>query len=166
VTFFGSFALSFGSMLLLVALVASWLFRSASASLLAKVTIPVLIVALACATPFQVNKMLGFPFSASGMSLPAHAELVAFIANDDDKTVDLWMREGTLPPRAYETALDDKLKKTLREAQNRLGRGGRVMMVKARPNGHRDGAQQGRPEDPGYELDESIFAMPSKEASR
>ena len=133
-SFFSAFAASFGSMLLMAALIASWLFRSSCAPLVAKIVVPTLIVALACATPYQVNAMLGFPISAPLATLPAHAELIAFVAQDDDTRVDLWLRQGDAPPRAYETALDNKLKRTLREAQSRLGHGERVMLVKARPD--------------------------------
>jgi hypothetical protein len=60
VSFFSAFAASFGSMLLMAALISSWLFRFATAPLVAKIAVPALIVALACATPYQVNAMLGF----------------------------------------------------------------------------------------------------------
>ncbi len=130
-SFFSAFAASFGSMLLMAALIASWLFRSSAAPLVAKITIPALIVMLACVTPYQVNAMLGFPISAPLATLPAHAELIAFIPQDKDARVDLWLRQGDAPPRAYETTLDDKLKQTLRNAQSRLGHGRRVMLVKA-----------------------------------
>jgi hypothetical protein len=163
VNFFSAFAASFGSMLLVAALIASWLFRSSAAPLVAKIVVPALIVALACAAPYQVNAMLGFPTSAVPATLPAHAELIAFVSHDDDKQVDLWLRESHAPPRAYETALDDKLKRTLREAQSRLSHGGRVMLVRARLGTKRTGiTEQHAPDDPGYELDDSVLALPPK----
>jgi hypothetical protein len=163
VSFFSAFTASFGSMLLIAALIASWLFRSSDAPLVAKIVVPALIVALACATPYQVNAMLGFPISAPPAMLPAHAELVAFVAQDDDARVDLWLRQANAPPRAYETTLDDQLKQTLREAQSRLGHGGRVMLVKARRGTKRSGViEQRAPDDPGYELDDSAFSLPPK----
>ena len=150
-------------MLLVAALIASWLFRSSAAPLIAKITAPVLIVALACATPYQVNAMLGFPISAPPATLPAHAELIAFVAHDDDARVDLWLRQSNAQPRAYETTLNDKLKRTLREAQSRLGHGGRVMLVKARPGTKRTGVMEQRArDDPGYELDDSVVSLPPK----
>ena len=100
VSFFSAFAASFGSMLLMGALVASWLFRSSSAPLVAKIVVPALMVALACVAPYQVNAMLGFPMSASLATLPARAELIAFVAQDSDARVDLWLRQGGAPPRA------------------------------------------------------------------
>ena len=161
--FFSAFVTSFGSMLLVAALIASWLFRSSAAPLITKITVPALIVALACATPYQVNAMLGFPISAPPATLPTHAELIAFIAHDDDTRVDLWLRESNAPPRAYETTLNEKLKRTLREAQSRLGHGGRVMLVRARVGTKRNGVTDQRaPDDPGYELDNSVFSLPGK----
>jgi hypothetical protein len=164
VTFFSAFAASFGSMLLMGALIASWLFRSSGAPLVAKIVTPAVIVALACATPYQVNAMLGFPISASLTSLPSHVELIAFVAQDNDARVDLWLRLGDAPPRAYETTLDDELKKTLREAQNKLGHGERVMLVKTRPGTRRTGVTEQRaPDGPSYELDGAAFSLPPKE---
>lgn len=161
--FFSAFAASFGSMLLMTALIASWLFRSSAAPLIAKIAVPALIVALACATPYQVNAMLGFPMSAPPATLPAHAELIAFVAHDDDTRVDLWLRQSDAPPRAYETTLNDKLKRTLHEAQSKLGRGGRVMLVKPRLGTKRtDVTEQRAPDDAGYELDDSVFSLPPK----
>ena len=164
VNFFSAFATSFGSMLLMTALIGSWLFRSSNAPLLAKIAVPALIVALACVTPYQVNAMLGLPISAPPATLPAHAELIAFVAHDDDPLVDLWLRQRNAPPRAYETTLNNKLKRILREAQSRLSRGERVMLVKARLGTKRTGAKEQRaPDEPGYELDDSFVSLPPKE---
>jgi hypothetical protein len=164
VNFFSAFVASFGSMLLMTALIGAWLFRSSAAPLIAKIAIPALIVALACATPYQVNAMLGFPVSASPATLPAHAELIAFVAHDDDTRVDLWLRQSNALPRAYETPLDNKLKRTLREAQSRLGHGGRVVLVKARLRTKRTGVEELRTsDDNSYELDDSFFSLPPKD---
>jgi hypothetical protein len=88
VNFFSAFAASFGSMLLMTALISSWLFSSSTAPLIAKIAVPALIVALACATPYQVNAMLGLPILAPPATLPANAELIAFVSHDDDPLVD------------------------------------------------------------------------------
>jgi hypothetical protein len=163
VSFFSAFTVSFGSMLLMAALIASWLFRSSGAPLVVKLAVPTLIVALACATPYQVNAMLGFPVSVQLALLPARAELVAFVAQDNDARVDLWLRQGSAPPRAYEITLDDKLKKTLRDAQSKLHHGGRVMLVKTRLGTKRAGGiEQSARDEPGYEVDHSAFSLPSK----
>jgi hypothetical protein len=162
VSFFSAFAASFGSMLLMAALISSWLFRFATAPLVAKIAVPALIVALACATPYQVNAMLGFPISAPSATLPASAELIAFVAHDDGPRVDLWLRQRSAPPRAYETTLNEKLKRALRDAQTRLGRGERVMLVKARLEAERTANKQGAQDDLGYQLDDSFFSPPPK----
>jgi hypothetical protein len=163
VSFFTAFATSFGSMLLMLALIASWLFRSSGAPVVVKIVVPGVIVALACATPYQVNAMLGFPFSAPLTALPARAELVAFVAVDNDARVDLWLRQGGAPPRAYETMMNDKLKQILRHAQSKLGHGGRVMLVKTQPGTKRTGVTEQRASDePGYQLDDSAFSLPQK----
>jgi hypothetical protein len=39
--------------------------------------------------------------------------------NDEAKLVDLWLRRDEGPPRSYETRLDERMKKTLREARIR-----------------------------------------------
>lgn len=164
VSFFSAFAASFGSVLLVGTLIASWLFRSSDAPLVAKIAVPTIMVVLACATPYQVRTMLGFPISAPLATLPARAELIAFVAQGNDGRVDLWLREGGAPPRAYETALDDKLKQTLRDARNKLGHGRRVMLVKARPEAKRTAGDEPRASDgPGYELDDSAFSLPQKD---
>lgn len=151
---FAAFAISSGSLLLLAALIASWLFRSSSAPLAAQLCVPILIVALACITPYQVNSMLGFPTSQTP---PEQAELIAYVPHDQDNRVDLWLRIGATP-RAYEATLDDKLKKTLREAQTRMGHGGRVMLVKSKHKGATAVAS-----DPGYEIDDAAFSLPAKD---
>jgi hypothetical protein len=164
VNFFSAFAASFGCMLLMIALIGSWLFRSADAPLVAKIVVPILFVALACATPYQVNSMLGFPISAPPGTLPAHAELIAFAAVDDDMRVDLWLRQTNAPPRAYETRLDDTLKRTLRQARARLDHGGRAMLVKARMESKPTGINEQRaPEESSYELDDSALSLPAKD---
>jgi hypothetical protein len=161
--FFSAFAASFGSMLLVAALMASWLFRSSAAPLIAKIAVPALIVALACVAPYQVNAMLGFPVSALPATLPAHAELIAFVSHDDDERVDLWLRENNAPPRAYETTLNNQLKRTLRQAQSRLGHGGRVMLMRTGLGTKRTGiAEQHPSDDPGYDLDDSVLSLPPK----
>ena len=161
--FFSVFAASFGSMLLVIAIIGSWLFRSSTAPLIAKIAVPTLIVALACVTPYQVDAMLGLPISAPPASLPAYAELIAFVAHDDDLLVDLWLRQRNTPPRAYETALNNKLKRILHEAQSRLSRGERVMLVKTLGTKRTDAKELRAPDEPGYELDDSFFSLPPKD---
>jgi hypothetical protein len=52
----------------------------------------------------------------------------------------------------------------LREAQSKLKRGERVMLVKDRLGTNRTGAKEQRaPGEPGYKLDDSFFSLPPKE---
>ncbi len=168
------FVVGFGALLALIAVIAAWLFRTADAPLSAKIIVPSLAVALACATPFAVNAMLGFPVSAGMDALPDRAELVAFVAHDEDDAVDLWLRTGDAPgsqsggvPRAYETRLTAQMKKTLRAAQEAMAHGRRAMLAK-RGAGNAKGLG-GDPLAIGdaqrvYELDPSaLSALPPKE---
>jgi hypothetical protein len=170
---FSSFALSFGSLLALMALIAAWLFRTASAPLWAKVAIPSVAVALSCYAPFAISRMMGFPVPVGFDGLPDRAELVAFVPHDEEKRVDLWLRpstgSGDEAPRAYETVLDAKLKETLREAERAMGHDGRAVLTK---RGAKDGkgglGAQDRlgigDDEQMYVLDPSaVSALPSKE---
>jgi hypothetical protein len=126
---FTSFALSFGALLALMALVAAWLFRTTSAPLWTKVALPSLAVALGCYAPFAVSGMMGFPVSATFEDLPDRAELIAFVPHDAEKRVDLWLKVADAP-RAYETQLDANLKQALREAEKAMARGAPATLTK------------------------------------
>ena len=161
-TFFSTFVLTFGFMLASMAVMASWLFRSSSAPLYAKVGLSVLVVAAACVTPVEVNSMMGLPVTASLQSLPDRAQLVAFLPHDEAKLVDLWLRCDGGPPRSYETRLDE-MKKTLREAQQELENGRPAMLAKRKPAdvGSTNGLANEQNE---YVLDDSVrSALPPKE---
>ena len=126
-TSFSTFTISFGALLCLLTVAAAWVFRTSAAPLLAKLAIPFLLVVLACATPYEVSAMMGFPTTSTP---PAKAELIAFVPHDDDKRVDLWLREGNDAPRAYSVELTESMKKTLKQAQAAQAGGGRAMLVK------------------------------------
>jgi hypothetical protein len=168
VTLFSSFALSFGSLLVLQAVIAAWLFRTASAPLWAKIAVPSLVVALGCYAPFAVASMMGFPVFASMAELPDHAELIAFVPLDGDKRVDLWLRSGDAP-RAYETVLDPSMRKVLQEAREKMEHGQAAMLAKTKraAKGAKPGASDplGIGDDPTiYELDPSAMSgLPPKE---
>jgi hypothetical protein len=161
-TFFSTFVLTFGLMLTSMAVMASWLFRSSMAPIWAKVGLPILIVALACVTPIEVNPMMGLPVTASMEALPDRAQLVAFLPDDEAHRVDLWLRCGEGPPRSYETRLNEQMKKTLREAQQEMDSGRPAMLAKRKPalgspDGHVDDQNE-------YVLDDSVrSALPPKE---
>jgi hypothetical protein len=166
-SFFSSFVLSFGAMLVLTAVTAAWLFRTSGAPFPLKIVIPTLLVALACYTPLRVNAIMGFPVTVSFDQLPAQAELVAFVAHDHENQVDLWLRTGDAP-RAYETALNAELKRTLRQAREEIAHGRKAMLIKSQAlNG--DGRSIGSDtlgigdDRKGYVLELSADELPSKE---
>ena len=123
------FVISFGALLALMCVIAAWLFRTASAPLWAKIAVPIAALALGCYAPVAVGAILGFPVSAGVSALPDHAELVAFVAHDDEGRVDLWLRTDDIP-RAYETRLTKEMKKTLRQAQDAISHGQRAVLAK------------------------------------
>jgi hypothetical protein len=162
VTFFSTFVLTYGLMLAGMTVMASWLFRSSNAPLWAKIGLPILIVALACVTPLEVNSMMGLPVTASMQALPDRAQLVAFLPHDEAKLVDLWLRCDEGPPRAYETQLDERMKKTLREARQEMDNGRPAMLAKRKgPPGLTNGLADDQVQ---YVLDDSVrSALPPKE---
>jgi len=166
VTFFNAFALSFGLLLAGLVLIAAWIFRTATAPLAAKLALPALLVALGCLTPYEVNSMLGLPRMAALAALPDRAELIAFVAHDEDKRADLWLRVEDAPPRAYEIAIDEAMKKLLQDARDRKEHGGRVMLVKRAEHAAKETGRQGvtnqRSADPVYAIDDSAFVLPNK----
>jgi hypothetical protein len=167
-TFFSAFTLSFGLMLALMATIAAWLFRTSGAPLSLKLALPAALTILACATPFAVNSMMGFPVTVPFAALPDHAELIAFVPHDDAGAVDLWLRDGDVP-RVYETALDEALKKTLREARDRMAHGKPAMLAKrgklkgGDPGSHPSGLGGVGDDQRAYMLDDSAFNLPSKD---
>jgi len=165
VTFFSAFSVSFGLLLVLMTAMASWTFRTANAPLIAKLVIPASIFTLACATPNAMNSLLGFPVTVAFAALPDRAALVAFVAHDRERVVDLWLRQGDAPPRAYETPLDENMKKTLHDADLRLARGERVMLAKRSGETGQPASRnrQSIADDGSYELDVSAFNLPPKE---
>jgi hypothetical protein len=161
-TFFSTFVLTYGLMLTSIAVMASWLFRSSMAPIWAKVGLPILTVALACVTPLEVNPMMGLPVTASMEALPDRAQLVAFLPDDEAHRVDLWLRCGEGPPRSYETRLNERMKKTLREARQEMDSGRPAILAKRKPSlGSPDGHVDDQNE---YVLDDSVrSALPAKE---
>ena len=164
---FAAFALSFGAFLAATALTAAWLFRTTPAPLSLKIILPSLMMALACYAPYSVASMMGYPVSVSAASLPDRAELVAFVAHDDDGRVDLWLRTSDAP-RAYDTVLTAEMKKTLREAEEQMARGRRAVLAK-KVEGKDAGGPGGDPlgigrDNSSYVLDpNAMLRLPNKE---
>lgn len=169
-TFFAPFALTFGLMLVLTAVIAGWVFRSSTAPLAYKIVMPTVLMGTACAAPFMVSPMMGLPVSASFGSLPDKAELLAFLPHDETHLVDLWLLSGEGPPRSYETRLDERMKKTLRAAQDEMSQGRPAMLKKQAGKGAGRRAQSSGdysdlPDDQTeYVLDDAVRSvLPPKE---
>jgi hypothetical protein len=155
------FALTFGTLLVLMCIIAAWLFRTSAAPLWQKISVPAIAVALCCYAPYSLGSLLGFPVQVDVSALPDHAELVAFVAHDEDQEVDLWLRTGDVP-RAYETRLTPEMKKTLREAREAMEHGRPATLAKRGSRGGKNGTgdQSGSGEAPTtYELDESAMGV-------
>lgn len=163
---FSAFGLQFGGFMLLNAAVAGWLFRRSDAHIAFKLILPSILVALACTTWWQVGALMGFPVQVDYTALPSRAELIAFLPYDDDHRVDLWLRVGSTPPRAYDVEMDGDLKKTLRQALQQRQQGNRVMLAKGGKKDERKGPAQSYIDIDGgrapYRLDPDAFALPSK----
>lgn len=175
-SFLNAFIVSFGGMLAASAIVVAWLFRTSSAPLAAKIAIPTILVALACWSPTTVNSLLGLPLTASFDQLPERAELVAFVAHDDAGLADLWLRVDASAstsseqdiPRAYETPLTARMKKTLRDAQQEMAKGERVILAKhgsqsKKPGEHPVAALSTTDNTNGYTIDVKAFPLPQKD---
>ena len=163
-TFFSTFVLTYGLMLVSIAIMASWLFRSSGAPLWAKVGLPILVVALACVTPLEVNPMMGLPVTASIKALPERAQLIAFLPHDEAKLVDLWLRCDDGPPRSYETTLDERMKKTLQQAREEMDSGRPAMLAKRKPATGSANVLASAQDENEYVLDDSVRStLPPKE---
>ena len=166
-TIFSTFTVPFGLLLVLGVTVAAWIFLTSTAPLFVKLVVPSALLVLACETPHAVSRLLGFPVPASLPSMPESAELVAFVAHDESHLVDLWLRQGNGEPRAYETVLDESMASVLRTAKERLARGYRVMLEKPASRGDpRGGSNSASSDEAPYELNESAFALPKKDAGQ
>ncbi len=158
--FDATFIIPAGIFLALMGLVAAWLFRTASAPIIVKLSVPTLIVIIACVTPRTVAALMGYPVWSEFSALPQKAELVAFVPNDTAHTAALWLRVGSDAPRAYEITLTDEMKKTLREAGERIAHGERVG-VKKGGHIHPGVTDIETPEAP-YVLSDDVFSLPKK----
>lgn len=165
--YYSDFIVSFGLMLVLIGAAAAWLFKSSSARLVWKLTLPVALLALACHTPLAINGILGFPVDTSTDALPKQAQLIAFHLIDDEKRVDLWLLSGAVP-RAYQVPLDMKMKRMLKDAKQEM-QDGRPAYIR-RKEQQRDGKPGGvgsvsewdRVEITQYELVPDMALLPEK----
>lgn len=160
-----SLTITIGLFFLLMAAVASWLFRTASIHGLVKVIVPSILVILACSLWYTIPTILGYPFDTAYAGLPQQAELIAFVPRDEEKLVDLWLREGSKDPRAYSVPLTDDLKQTLQKAKKALDNHDRAELAKRKANGKKrpPGYMNIDGGDAPYELLDNAFALPKKE---
>lgn len=160
---YNSFVGEFFLLLMFTTGVASWVFRYSSVSTGWKMLVPSCLFLLAFLTPFRVLTLMGYPTPANIRDMPQRAELLAFLPYDDDKRVDLWLREGNAPPRAYDIILTPEMKKTLRQAQSEQEQGNRVMLAKRDKVGlPRQGYIDIDGGDAPYELSPDAFSLPPK----
>jgi hypothetical protein len=129
--FFTEFTVVFGSQLVIFILMSVWLFRTSSVSLYIKLIIPIIMVILACWTPYTVINMLGYPRPFLMKNIPDGTEILAIKGHEKEGNVDIWV---ILPkeeePKAFNIKLTPELIKLLSEAEQDLGEGGRVILRK------------------------------------
>ena len=166
VTFFSTFVLTYGLMLASMAVMAAWLFRSSSAPLWAKVGLPILVVALACVTPLEVNPMMGLPVTVSLKSLPDQAQLIAFLPHDEAQTgrslAALRRRPAAVVRDAARRAdEEDAARGAAGNGQRSPGDAGEAKTGEAQRHGSTNGLANEQTE---YVLDDSVrSALPPKE---
>ncbi len=123
------FLFTFGIELVVVALVASWLFRTADAPLGVKIVLPILLVGVAIVTPFQVQPLMGLPVECTVAAMPKDVQLLAFWPEDQARKVDLWIVHAGRT-RAYKVPLDPSLQALLAAAREPLENGEKVYLTK------------------------------------
>lgn len=126
------FVLELGTLLVAMAIVASWLLRTATAPLWAKFAVPALMVMAALCAPIAVSSMMGLPVETTIAQLPDNVELVAFYPLDKAKKVDLWLATSESSPRAYMVELTPPMQKLLTEAREKAQAGERVFLTKGK----------------------------------
>ena len=78
--------------------------------------------------------------------------------------VDLWLRCDDGPPRSYETTLDERMKKTLRQAREEMDSGRPAMLAKRKPATGSANVLASAQDENEYVLDDSVrSALPPKE---
>ena len=107
---------------------------------------------------------VGLPVTVSIQALPERAQLIAFLPHDEAKLVDLWLRCDDGPPRSYETTLDERMKKTLRQAREEMDSGRPAMLAKRKPATGSANDLASAQDENEYVLDDSVrSALPPKE---
>lgn len=161
-----SFTIYLGLFLIIAAAATGFVFRLTTLPLAIRLTVPAVLIALACWTPAQVYSLLGYPVVADYASLPQKAELLAFVPheNDEPKTVDLLLAETGSKPRLYETALTEGMKKLLKSAAEQQEKGNRTEVVKKKTKKKPIGYVDTDGGEAPYELSDSAFHLPRKDS--
>ena len=128
---FLAFAIRLGAWFLAASIMIAWIFRTSGASLMARIIMPIALVALGISLPFSIREMMGYPIDTKVDAIPASSKLVAFVEHDRDNVVDLWLQEAHESPRAYRVPEDELMKKSMAEAHKRLKDGAPVYVLQS-----------------------------------
>ena len=116
------FALVAAAWLSGLVVIATWDFRTSTAPLAVKLTLPAFLLVASLDLPWHFAAMLGRPVPIAAADLPNGATLVAFQMFDGDTRADLWLREAG-GMRAYEIVVGDEERSALRKAKAGQARG-------------------------------------------
>ena len=162
-----NFSIELGIELTGFALAAAWFIKTSKVPLWLKILAPAVFVAAACAIPFKLLDILGNPKATSIDALPENSILLAMQPHDNDHKVWLWLQAEGQPPVAYDVAITDKEKDTLRKAQESL-KGGQKPSLRVKKGTRKarllpsmtdlDGDSEG-----AFVLDEAFSKLPPKE---
>ena len=128
---FVAFAIRLGAWFLAASIMLAWSFRTTGTSLLARIVLPISLVALGISLPFSVREMMGYPFDAALDAIPKDSRLIAFVEHDRDSKVDLWLQEPRQSPRAYRIDENEAVQRSMAEAHKRLKEGETVYVLRA-----------------------------------
>lgn len=132
---FTTFVLTDAALLGLLIFAITWIFTTSSGALWVKITLALAFGALVAWSPLATRAILGFPQPRALTELPDRFQLFAQ-HSADDKSFDLWIASaGEETPLAVTIVPDTEMRKALRQAQQKLGRGQPVFMSRRKPKG-------------------------------
>lgn len=153
------FSITIGAMLLSMAVVVAWLFKTSSAPTSVKISVSAILVALGCYAPIAANSIAGLPVLTSINNMPVCFEIVGMMARDDERIVDLWTIYKNGVPKSYEISLTKELRKSLSTIGESLSQNGTVHVCRD----NQDAQHLGNPYGTANEssADGGIFIDPS-----
>ena len=110
------FALVAAAWLSGLVVIATWDFRTSTAPLAVKLTLPALMLVASLDLPWHFVAMLGRPVPIAASDLPNGAHLLALQMFDGDTRAQIWVNEG-VSTRLYEITVTDADKQQLRKAR-------------------------------------------------